>query len=158
VRVPPYAAVQCIEGPRHTRGTPPNVVEMDAATWIGLATGRLRWEEAIETGAVRASGARADLRGHLPVGRSDKEGRIRQRPSKGAVAAAHRLSTVPVGDGRLSHDLDPSDRAPRDACGVFGVWVPPDEASTAEVSKLAYYGLYALQHRGQESAGIAVSD
>jgi amidophosphoribosyltransferase len=65
---------------------------------------------------------------------------------------------VLLGDGRLSHDIDPSDRAPQDACGVFGVWVPPSEASEAEVSKLTYYGLYALQHRGQESAGIAVSD
>jgi amidophosphoribosyltransferase len=61
-------------------------------------------------------------------------------------------------DGRLSHDLDPHDKGPQDACGVFGVWVPPDAAADAEVSKLAYYGLYALQHRGQESAGIAVSD
>ncbi|HEU5156697.1 MAG TPA: amidophosphoribosyltransferase [Streptosporangiaceae bacterium] len=61
------------------------------------------------------------------------------------------------GDGRLSLDLD-VERAPRDACGVFGVWVPPSAAATMEVSKLAYYGLYALQHRGQESAGIAVSD
>jgi amidophosphoribosyltransferase len=61
------------------------------------------------------------------------------------------------GDGRLSSDLD-VERAPRDACGVFGVWVPPSAAATMEVSKLAYYGLYALQHRGQESAGIAVSD
>ncbi|ROO90455.1 amidophosphoribosyltransferase [Actinocorallia herbida] len=61
-------------------------------------------------------------------------------------------------DGRLSHELNPSDKGPQDACGVFGVWVPPDAAATAEVSKLAYYGLYALQHRGQESAGIAVSD
>jgi amidophosphoribosyltransferase len=65
---------------------------------------------------------------------------------------------VSHGDGRLSHDLDPSDHGPQDACGVFGVWVPPDEAGHAEVSKLTYYGLYALQHRGQESAGIAVSD
>ncbi|MEO5877764.1 MAG: amidophosphoribosyltransferase [Streptosporangiaceae bacterium] len=65
---------------------------------------------------------------------------------------------MPLADGRLSHELDPSDRSPQDACGVFGVWVPPDAAESAEVSKLAYYGLYALQHRGQESAGIAVSD
>ncbi|MFC4912372.1 amidophosphoribosyltransferase [Actinomadura gamaensis] len=65
---------------------------------------------------------------------------------------------MPLGDGRLSHDIDPSDRPPQDACGVFGVWVPPDQAARAEVSKLTYYGLYALQHRGQESAGIAVSD
>ena len=57
------------------------------------------------------------------------------------------------GDGRLTHDLDPHDLGPQDACGVFGVWAPGEE-----VSKLAYFGLYALQHRGQESAGIAVSD
>src|SRR5487761_72060 len=56
-------------------------------------------------------------------------------------------------DGRLTHDVDPQDRPPRDACGVFGVWSPGEE-----VAKLAYFGLYALQHRGQESAGIAVSD
>jgi amidophosphoribosyltransferase len=56
-------------------------------------------------------------------------------------------------DGRLTHDLDPHDRPPRDACGVFGVWSPGED-----VAKLAYYGLHALQHRGQESAGIAVSD
>ena len=56
-------------------------------------------------------------------------------------------------DGRLTDDLDPADRPPRDACGVFGVWSPDED-----VAKLAYFGLYALQHRGQESAGIAVSD
>jgi amidophosphoribosyltransferase len=56
-------------------------------------------------------------------------------------------------DGRLSHDPDPADQPPRDACGVFGVWAPDEE-----VAKLTYYGLYSLQHRGQESAGIAVSD
>jgi amidophosphoribosyltransferase len=56
-------------------------------------------------------------------------------------------------DGRLTDDLDPADRPPRDACGVFGVWSPGEE-----VAKLAYFGLYALQHRGQESAGIAASD
>ena len=67
VRVPPYAAVQCIEGPRHTRGTPTNVVETDAATWLALATGRLSWVEAVEAGTVRASGRRADLSGHLPL-------------------------------------------------------------------------------------------
>ena len=65
---------------------------------------------------------------------------------------------MPLRDGRLSHDIDPTDRPPQDACGVFGVWVPADQATRAEVSKLTYYGLYALQHRGQESAGIAVSD
>ena len=59
---------------------------------------------------------------------------------------------MPQGDGRLNHDLDPHDRGPQDACGVFGVWAPDEE-----VAKLAYFGIYALQHRGQESAGIAVS-
>ena len=57
------------------------------------------------------------------------------------------------GDGRLTHDLDPHDRSPQDACGVFGVWAPGED-----VAKLTYYGIYALQHRGQESAGIAVSN
>ncbi|TDD66763.1 hypothetical protein E1293_38840 [Actinomadura darangshiensis] len=67
VRVPPHAAVQCIDGPHHTRGTPPNVVEMDAATWIALATGRLAWADALAEGRVRASGARADLTAFLPI-------------------------------------------------------------------------------------------
>ena len=60
---------------------------------------------------------------------------------------------MPRGDGRLTHDLLPGEKAPQDACGVFGVWAPGED-----VAKLTYYGLYALQHRGQESAGIATSD
>ncbi|MCU1636564.1 MAG: hypothetical protein JWQ68_1803 [Cryobacterium sp.] len=67
VRVPPFGAVQCIEGPRHTRGTPPNVVEADAATWLALATGRLGWIDALASGRIHASGQRADLTGHLPI-------------------------------------------------------------------------------------------
>ncbi|WP_327290379.1 maleylpyruvate isomerase family mycothiol-dependent enzyme [Streptomyces sp. NBC_01198] len=67
VRVPPYAAVQCVEGPRHTRGTPPNVVETDPLTWIRLATGRTAWSEALAAAAVAASGERADLGPYLPV-------------------------------------------------------------------------------------------
>ncbi|WP_407560248.1 sterol carrier family protein [Streptomyces sp. 184] len=67
VRIPPYAAIQCIEGPRHTRGTPPNVVETDPLTWIRLATGRTTWEAARDEGTVTASGERADLSGVLPV-------------------------------------------------------------------------------------------
>lgn len=58
-RVPPFVAVQCIEGPRHTRGTPPNVVETDPETWLRLATGLADWEEAVGTGRVDASGSRA---------------------------------------------------------------------------------------------------
>jgi hypothetical protein len=67
VRVPPVAAVQCVEGPRHTRGTPPNVVETDPLTWFRLATGRVGWDEAVQQGAVRASGSRADLGQYLPL-------------------------------------------------------------------------------------------
>ncbi|WP_372728938.1 sterol carrier family protein [Nocardioides sp.] len=67
VRVPPYAAVQVIAGVRHTRGTPPAVVELDAATWLALATGELTWAEADAAGRVRASGERADLTAHLPL-------------------------------------------------------------------------------------------
>src|SRR5215510_15585122 len=67
VRVPPYAAVQCVEGPRHTRGTPPNVVETDPASWVRLATGRLQWADAVAAGKITASGPRADLSGYLPL-------------------------------------------------------------------------------------------
>ncbi|WP_353807827.1 sterol carrier family protein [Agromyces sp. SYSU T00194] len=67
VRVPPFAVIQCVEGPRHTRGTPPNVIETDAATWLGLASGSLSWEAALASGAVQASGTRADLTGLLPL-------------------------------------------------------------------------------------------
>lgn len=67
VRVPPHGAVQCIEGPTHTRGTPPNVVETDAGTWIALATGSLAWADAVSSGRVSASGQRADLSAQLPV-------------------------------------------------------------------------------------------
>ncbi|MFJ8603356.1 sterol carrier family protein [Streptomyces shenzhenensis] len=67
VRVPPYAVVQCVEGTRHTRGTPPNVVETDPLTWIRLATGRLAWADAVADAKVSASGERADLAGLLPL-------------------------------------------------------------------------------------------
>lgn len=67
VRVPPFGATQCIEGPRHTRGTPPNVIETDAATWLSLATGTLAWADALDSGAVHASGQRADLAQQLPL-------------------------------------------------------------------------------------------
>ena len=74
VRVPPYAAVQCVEGPRHTRGTPPNVVEMDPVTWVLLATGRLSWPDAMAAGRVSASGPRADVSGLLPLLRGTSSG------------------------------------------------------------------------------------
>ena len=67
VRVPPYAAVQCIEGPRHTRGTPGNVVETDPTTWLQLAAGRTSWADARTAGQIDASGERADLGSYLPL-------------------------------------------------------------------------------------------
>ncbi len=68
LRVPPFVAVQCIEGPRHTRGTPPNVVETDPATWLRLATGEISWEDAVADGSVSASGSRAgEIAAWLPV-------------------------------------------------------------------------------------------
>jgi hypothetical protein len=67
VRVPPYGAVQCVEGPRHTRGTPPNVIEMDARTWLNLVTGHEDWASALAGGAVHASGLRATLVDYLPL-------------------------------------------------------------------------------------------
>ena len=68
VRVPPYAAVQCGEGPTHTRGTPPNTIEMNSDTWLALASGKLSWSEAMNSGAISASGVRADLSEYLPLG------------------------------------------------------------------------------------------
>ena len=67
LRVPPYAAVQVVPGPAHTRGTPPNVVETDPVTWLRLATGRTGWAEALRAGLLSASGERADLSGYLPL-------------------------------------------------------------------------------------------
>jgi uncharacterized SCP-like protein len=67
LRVPPHVAVQCVEGPRHTRGTPPNVVETDPATWLRLALGTTTWAAEVAAGRVVASGNRADLSPHLPL-------------------------------------------------------------------------------------------
>jgi hypothetical protein len=67
VRVPPYGVTQCVEGPRHTRGTPPNVIECDAATWLAMVSGQLSWADAVDAGRVAASGLRADLSGLLPL-------------------------------------------------------------------------------------------
>ncbi|MCA2212875.1 sterol carrier family protein [Wangella sp. NEAU-J3] len=71
VRIPPFGAIQCVAGPRHTRGTPPNVVETDPITWLLLASGRLSWVDAVAGGRVRASGIRTDLTDHLPVHPAD---------------------------------------------------------------------------------------
>lgn len=67
VRVPPFGVTQCVEGPRHTRGTPPNVIECDADTWLAMASGRLAWGDAVAAGKVAASGLRADLSALLPL-------------------------------------------------------------------------------------------
>jgi hypothetical protein len=67
VRIPPYAAVQCGDGPKHTRGTPPNVIEMDATTWLQLVDGLRTWSDAYSEGLIYASGSRADLSHLLPL-------------------------------------------------------------------------------------------
>jgi hypothetical protein len=67
VRVPPFGAIQCVAGPTHTRGTPPNVIETDPVTFVLLAAGRLGWSDAVREGRVSASGVRADLTGYLPL-------------------------------------------------------------------------------------------
>ena len=67
VRVPPYAAAQVVPGVRHTRGTPPAVVELDGPTWVALATGQVTWSDAMAAGRIRASGERADLSPYLPL-------------------------------------------------------------------------------------------
>ncbi len=67
VRIPPFGAIQCVAGPRHIRGTPPNVVEAGPMTWLLVATGRLTWADAVADGRVRASGARTDLSDYLPL-------------------------------------------------------------------------------------------
>lgn len=70
VRVPPYGAIQCIEGPRHTRGTPPNVVEIGPVTFVELAGGLTTWADAVKDGRIRASGTRADLSHLFPITKS----------------------------------------------------------------------------------------
>jgi uncharacterized SCP-like protein len=67
VRIPPFGAIQCVEGPRHTRGTPPNVVETDPITWLKVATERVTWADAVRDGQVRASGNRTDLSEYFPL-------------------------------------------------------------------------------------------
>lgn len=67
VRVPPFGATQCIEGPRHTRGTPPNTVEISPTIWFGLATGQINWDAALAEGKILASGIRADISDYLPL-------------------------------------------------------------------------------------------
>jgi hypothetical protein len=69
VRIPPFGAIQCVAGPRHTRGTPPNVVETDPMTWLLVATGRLSWADATAQGRLHASGIRTDLSEFLPLDR-----------------------------------------------------------------------------------------
>lgn len=67
VRVPPFGAIQFVEGPRHTRGTPPNVVEMDALTFVALTTGTLAWATGVSSGVIHASGIRSDISAFVPL-------------------------------------------------------------------------------------------
>ena len=74
VRIPPFGAIQCVPGPRHTRGTPPNVVEADPVTWLLVATQRMSWADAVRDGLLRASGIRTDLTEFLPLTGAAAEG------------------------------------------------------------------------------------
>ena len=67
VRIPPYGAVQCIEGPSHSRGTPANVVELDPESFVALALGRMSFEDLMSAGKLTASGNRSDLAGLFPI-------------------------------------------------------------------------------------------
>jgi len=67
VRIPPFGAIQCVEGPKHTRGTPAHVVEMDPHTWVSIATGTVNWDDAVTQGLLRASGTRSNLSSQLPL-------------------------------------------------------------------------------------------
>lgn len=102
VRVPPYGVVQCIQGPRHTRGTPANIVETDPQTWLALATGATTWAQAGDTGRVRASGVRADLGAVLPlVAPIDPAGKLQgcPNPPNRSTAATPTRSIPPAGTG-----------------------------------------------------------
>lgn len=98
IRVPPHGAVQAVQGPRHTRGTPPNVVETDPASWLGLVSGRVSWADAVADGRVRASGTRADLSPLLPLPAPSAAG-------SAAPVAADTSDTSGVGDTSDSHDI-----------------------------------------------------
>ncbi len=107
--MPPYAVVQCVEGPRHTRGTPPNVVETDPLTWIRLATGRLAWADALAEAKVSASGERADIGGLLAGHVLAEPGtagarRIRMNRYKQRVTLAVAAVLVPVHGGLRRRD------------------------------------------------------
>ncbi|MCW1248873.1 sterol carrier family protein [Acaricomes phytoseiuli] len=78
VRVPPYGVAQCIPGPRHTRGTPPNIVETDAETWLAMVIGLRSWRQSLDQGRITASGTRADLSEWLPLWSPDSMGSRRE--------------------------------------------------------------------------------
>jgi uncharacterized SCP-like protein len=91
VRVPPFGVTQCLEGPRHTRGTPPNVVETDAESWLRLVSGRSSWDDEVAAGRVRASGQRAVLAGLLPLAGFGGDGEAATGPEApgGEVPSPH---------------------------------------------------------------------
>lgn len=118
LRVPPFAAVQAISGVRHTRGTPPAVVETDAGTWLELVTGSLPWSQAVSSGRVRASGERSDLEEMLPLPgpRRIVRDALRRRGDDGqAVSAGDPGQAGPAGpDPTRSEERPPEPRDQRD--------------------------------------------
>ncbi len=145
VRVPPY------RGGAGDRGAPPHPGH-------SAEHGR---DRSVDLAAAGHRTPRLGGRGGLGCGpRERRAGRSRELPARPVVTLVRRrcgspprLEDVARADGKLTHDLLDTDKGPQDACGIFGVWAPGEE-----VAKLTYFGLYALQHRGQEAAGIAVSD
>src|SRR5690348_14811402 len=130
----------------------------DPVGWSTRAASAPTFRVSCRCGRGRRTAERPPERYRPVTGRSRK---MALRKNEGLAYTVARTGTphrpkerqVPRGDGRLSHELDPARPGPQDACGVFGVWAPGEE-----VAKLTYFGLYALQHRGQEAAGIATSD
>ncbi|WP_371329917.1 sterol carrier family protein [Brachybacterium sp. P6-10-X1] len=105
LRVPPYAAVQAIEGTRHTRGTPPAVVETDAAAWLELVSGELLWADAVAAGRVRASGERSDLAELLPLPGARRVVRTaREQREQTALPVREQAETPSRGQRPIDHE------------------------------------------------------
>ena len=113
VRVPPFGAVQCVDGPRHTRGTPPNVVESDAETWLRLATGEQRWAQALAEGRLRVSGTRAHLDALLPLADTEPSESPAPAKSPGPAQPADSTQRADVREAADAGEPADQDGSPR---------------------------------------------
>ena len=140
----------CSRTPPHS-GHPPNVVQTDPHSWLRLVTGLLSWEDAQQQNLLSASGSRSSEVSHwLPLCPFCPS--FITEAKELMKTSATTPTTGTIGTMTSSWD-DHGEQKPREECGVFAVWAPEEE-----VSKLTFYGLYALQHRGQEACGMAVGD